>query len=48
MLTLQNIITDLNEDEINKVIVGGKKGKKETSTSPDPSALAITKKSSDI
>ncbi len=37
-------MTELNEDKINKVIVGGKKGKKETSTSPDSKALSTTKK----
>jgi len=44
MLTLQNIINDLNEDKINKVIVGGKKGIKETSSSSDSSTSTPTQK----
>lgn len=44
MLTLQNIINDLNEDKINKVIVGGKKGIKETSSSSGSNTPTLTQK----
>jgi len=44
VLTLQNIINDLNEDKINKVVVGGKKGIKESSTSSDSITPPTTEK----